>query len=458
VNILSIEYGVVLAGLFVIGAVFGSLLNVCIYRLPREERFWKALRFLVYPPSHCPRCHERIAAYDNIPIVGWLLLRGRCRKCRGTISARYPLIELFTALLFAAVYWFEVPDWSWNAFAQSSAYHSAGPTGGDPLGWMSPVCLMHWRYALHMVLVIGLIVATFIDIDLRIIPDAVTLPAMAIGILGNWLLGQVYIAPLWYQTPPMVGAATLYGLFARDVLPPGALRDAFAAWAGWAGVPGWIAAHPHWHGLALSLAGVIVGGACIWAVRIVGHWALRREAMGFGDVVLMAMIGSFIGWQGTLIVFILALVSAVVVAVPLWLVWRDHELPYGPYLAFGTLLLLISAKTVWPWFDARIFAMGPMLIPMGLFMVTALAAMLFAWRGIQRRFGWGQSLMPLEEVAQWLPGDQLAYLAGENSDDRQGQWPRPEWPGCSAARGQLYSDAWRSATNPGTATWHTRGR
>jgi len=458
VNFLSVEYGVVLAGLFVIGAVFGSLLNVCIYRLPTEERFWKALRYLVYPPSHCPRCQQRIAAYDNIPIAGWLLLRGRCRHCRGTISARYPLIELFTASLFAAMYWFEVPDWGWTALTNSSVYHAAGPAGGPAGGWMSPVCLLHWRYAFHMVLVIGLVVATFIDIDLRIIPDAVTLPVMAIGILGNWLVGQLYVAPLWYQTPPMAFQANAFGFLAKDFLPPGALRNGIVGLAGWIGVPGWITAHPHWHGLALSLAGIVVGGGCIWAVRIVGHWALKREAMGFGDVVLMAMIGSFIGWQGTLIVFVLALASAVVVAVPLWLVWRDHELPYGPYLALGTLILLISARTVWPWFDSRVFAMGPLLIPMGLFMAVALAAMLFTWRWIQRRFGWGGSLMPAAEVAQWLPGDQLAYLAGENTDDRQGQWPRPEWPGLQTGRGQLHSHAWRSATNHRTGHWPTRGR
>src|SRR5579872_4943021 len=79
VNILSVEYVVVLVWLFTVGTVFGSMLNVCIYRLPREERFWKALRFMVYPPSHCPRCRERIRFYDNIPILGWVRLGGRCR-------------------------------------------------------------------------------------------------------------------------------------------------------------------------------------------------------------------------------------------------------------------------------------------------------------------------------------------------------------------------------------------
>jgi leader peptidase (prepilin peptidase)/N-methyltransferase len=193
----------------------------------------------------------------------------------------------------------------------------------------------------------------------------------------------------------------------------------------------------------MSLAGIVVGGGSIWAVRIVGQWALQREAMGFGDVVLMAMIGSFIGWQGTVIVFVLALLFAVVVALPQWYFKRDHELPYGPYLALGTLLLLISARQVWPWFDSRLFAMGPLLIPMAMFMAFALAGMLFVWQAVKRRLGHGSDDLGPPQDAQWLAGDQLAYLAGECNDDRQGQWRRPEWPGRPAGRGQIHNEAWR---------------
>jgi leader peptidase (prepilin peptidase)/N-methyltransferase len=326
---------------------------------------------------------------------------------------------------------------------QSSVFHVLGSVGFPGSNWMSPVMLLHWRYSVHMLLVIALVVATFIDIDLRIIPDAVTLPAMAAGIAANCLLGQVYIVPVWYQTPDMVSAAHTYAILVREVVPAGGFRDMLLGCMSSPGVPAWIQSHPHWHGLVLSLAGIVVGGGSIWAVRIVGQWALKREAMGFGDVVLMAMIGSFIGWQGTLIVFVLALLSAVVVALPQWYFRRDHELPYGPYLALGSLLLLISARQVWPWFDTRIFAMGPLLVPMSLFMAFSLAGMLFVWRAAQKRLGLVPHDLEVAPDGQWLPGDQLAYLAGESSDEGEGQWRPPEWPGHTAGRGQIYYDAWR---------------
>jgi leader peptidase (prepilin peptidase)/N-methyltransferase len=440
-NIWTVEHAIILAGLFVLGSVFGSMLNVGIYRLPREERFWRAMRYMVYPPSHCPRCQQRIRWYDNTPILGWLLLRGRCRDCRGTISIRYPLIECLTGLLFALVYWLEVPAWWGPVVQQSSVYHELGPAGIVGSAWMSPAAMVHWRYAFHMVLVIALIVATFIDIDLRIIPDAVTLPAMTVGLLGSWLLGQAYIVPFWYQTPAMAGAAGMYGMLLRGLVPPAMLGNWFGGGPP-LGVPAWITAHPHLHGLCVSLAGIVVGGGSIWAVRIVGQWALKREAMGFGDVILMAMIGSFIGWQGTLIVFVLSLVSAVVVAIPLWLMWRDHELPYGPYLSAGALLLLLSARQVWPWFDTRVFAMGPLLFPTALVMAGLLAAMLVVWRGIKRSLGLAPPESEFFEEG-WRPGDQLVYQAGEANNDRQGQWPRCEWPGRLAGRGQAQNHVWR---------------
>jgi leader peptidase (prepilin peptidase)/N-methyltransferase len=439
VSILTIEYLILLFGLFVIGAVFGSMLNVCIYRLPREDGLWGAFKSMLHPPSHCPRCGELIRFYDNIPILGWIKLRGRCRNCRGTIAARYPLIEALTGLLFVVLFACEVPDlWGWVAHQKSSLWHVYGPTNA-----LAPFWLVSSRYILHVVLLIALIVATFIDIDLRIIPDSVTLPAMFIALVAHTILGNVYIVPLWYQTPEMAGAA--WGFFAplQGLLQGLAGIGWLAGWPQMQGVPLWIAGHPHLHGLCVSLAGIIVGGGSIWAVRLAGFWALKREAMGFGDVVLMAMIGSFIGWQGTLIVFFLAMILAVSISVPAWFFHRDHELPFGPYLAGGTLLLLLTGRFTWPWFEVRFLAMGPMLVPMALILMLLLAGTLIGWRKTQKLLGIAPPEQEWIEETRWESGDQLAYLANQAFDDRQGQWRRPEWPGRLAARGQIHYRAWR---------------
>jgi leader peptidase (prepilin peptidase) / N-methyltransferase len=212
----------VLLWLFVLGAVLGSFLNVCIYRIPRHEKFLDQLRGLWSPPSSCPRCGHRIPRRDNVPIVGWLVLGGRCRSCRARISIRYPAIELFNGLLFVVVYWFVVPL-EWGATIRDSAVHA--DFGLRYAFEWSDVAVLHWRYFYLMVLLEALVVATFIDFDRMIIPDGATLPAMAVGVAVGAAVPQVHLVPLWFQ--------------------------------GWVGlsVPEWFSRFPHLHGLLVSLAG-----------------------------------------------------------------------------------------------------------------------------------------------------------------------------------------------------------
>lgn len=130
---------------FIFGAVIGSFLNVCIYRIPRKQS-------IVFPSSRCPSCDTPIKAWDNIPIISYVLLRGRCRSCREKISPRYPLVEALNAFLYAAALWRYGPGWD---------------------------------LVVYCVLLSALIVITFIDLDFLIIPDRITIPGIALGLAAG---------------------------------------------------------------------------------------------------------------------------------------------------------------------------------------------------------------------------------------------------------------------------------
>ena len=128
------------------GACIGSFLNVVIYRLPAGESLWR-------PPSRCPQCQKRLAWFDNIPVLGWWLLRGRCRYCRASISLQYPLVESTTALLFGATYA------SYYMLGLSPQFIGVGPSQSWPV------------LAVHLILIAALLAATVIDARLFIIPQ-----------------------------------------------------------------------------------------------------------------------------------------------------------------------------------------------------------------------------------------------------------------------------------------------
>jgi leader peptidase (prepilin peptidase)/N-methyltransferase len=433
---------IILIWLFLLGATLGSFLNVCIYRIPQHETFWEQLRGLGHPPSHCPRCGHRIPPADNLPIIGWLKLGGRCRFCRGKISPRYPLIELFNGLLFVVVYWFEIPAEFGATVADSSLYSRLGP---QIVGGWSDATWLHWRYAYHMVLLESLVVATFIDFDLRIIPDGATLPAMTVGVIGAAAIGQVFLVPVWFQQPETL-RTILFALSEFFAIP----QWMHALFAG-PEFPAWIKEHPHLHGLAVSLAGLVVGGGIVWAVRIIGQWGLGQEAMGFGDVILMATIGSFLGWQPTIAVFLLAPVFALVVVAVAWVFRRDREIPYGPYLSLATLVLLLGWKSIWPPIERYYLIIGPLLPVYAFIMAVLLAASLLFMRSAKRLMG--IPLLGDEVYDEWTSADQLAYQAGENSDSQSGSCRDGQWPGTAAARGTNFADQWRHGS---TSAWQQR--
>lgn len=421
--------------LFAVGAVIGSFLNVCIYRLPKSEQLWEQLRGITSPPSHCPRCKKRLLRKDNLPLIGWLMLGGRCRFCRLRISPRYPLIETANGLLFVVVFFCEVPT-NWNASMQDSCLFSPMGPHGDPASTLfSPVMVCFWRWLYHMVLIESLVVSTFIDFDLRIIPDGATLPAMAVGILGGLLLGCVYIVPVWFQDINVLDAvASLSSPRMRTLVPA-------------TPVPHWIARYPHLHGLAVSLAGAVVGGGSIAIVRTIGHFVLKREAMGGGDVVLMAMIGSFLGWQPTIVVFFLAPVCALVVVLATLVFRREREIPYGPYLSLATLIVILGWKHIWPPAE-RIFALGLFVPAMGVVMCVLLFLSLLLMQGLKRVLGI-PDYEPEDESEIWQSADQLFHFASGNNDGYRAGWHRPQWPGVTAARGSLFEQHWRNGPSNG---------
>jgi leader peptidase (prepilin peptidase)/N-methyltransferase len=421
--------GFVLFFLFVLGSCIGSFLNVCIHRFPAKRRLRDQLWALNSHSSGCPRCATAIQWRDNIPLLGWLMLRGRCRSCRLPISMRYPLVELLTAVLFVVVYQCEMPVNFWGGVETAGLSTFDGPQTVVTLH--SPVLWLHVRYGLHIAMVCCLIVATFIDLELWIIPDGSTVPLMLSAVLVHTIFGQCWIVPLWFQDASI--AATL-----RSALPESVSWLMFM----WDAGP-FAAQQPHLHGFLVSTAGLVAGGGIVWLVRIIGAYVLRREAMGFGDVVLMAMIGSVIGWQPVIVVFFAAPVLAIGVAILSLVLRRRDEIPYGPWLSLAALLLLLFWNSVWPMAE-RIFDMGPFLLLMGLVMTVLLYATLHLMQLVRRLLG-----MSAEPEVQALEDDGIPIIyPAERSDPTAGLWDRSLWPGVRSGQGLSQSYGWRRGGGP----------
>jgi leader peptidase (prepilin peptidase)/N-methyltransferase len=265
---------------FALGAVTGSFLNVCIHRLPRG--------FLLYkPPSHCPFCNEPIRWYDNVPILSYLLLGRRCRSCGIRISPRYALVEALTGLLFA--------------------YLAARLARGPSVDYV--------RLAVYAATAAALVAASFVDIEFRIIPDEISLPGA--------LLAAV-VSLLWPSLHDLREP-----LFVRSI-------------AGLVGVgPD---AQPHLCGLLASLLGMGMGAGVIWALGVVGRVVFRKEAMGFGDVKLMAFVGGVVGWQLALLTILLGALFGAAVGLLAMARSRDTRIPFGPYLSLGALVAMLHAS------------------------------------------------------------------------------------------------------------------
>lgn len=273
---------------FALGAVVGSFLNVVIYRLPRGD---EGLTVSHPRRSLCPRCGATIRWYDNIPLISYFVLLGKCRACRAPISLRYFCVELLTASLFAYL---------------GSRFLAPSPAALDDVA----------LFTVYSVIVAALIAITFIDIDLMIIPDAIDVPGIVLAPLAAFAVPALHLG--W-------GGVRPDDLETLGLAP--ALIDPLTS--------------PRLYAVAASAIGIIVGGGVIWAIGWLGTLAFKKEAMGFGDVKLLAMIGGYIGWKGTLIALFLGCLSGAAIGVVVKLLTKDSYIPFGPFLALGALIVIL---------------------------------------------------------------------------------------------------------------------
>lgn len=427
---------------FIVGTVIGSFLNVCVYRIPQHRSLWGQLQSLWDKPSNCPRCHASIFWYDNIPVFGWLKLRGRCRNCQMWISPRYPLVEFTNGVLLVLLLWFEVPFGYNIPLSESSIYSEIGPQVYPGLGTISPELFVWLRFFFHVVLVEALLVATLIDFDLRIIPEATTTPATIFAVVMMWLVPVLHLVPVWNQLPNLYQS---FSIVTPEWVHPLLQGDA---------VPAWVSAHPYLHGLATTLVGMVVGGGIVWLVRQAGFLFLREEAMGDGDVYLMMMVGAFLGWQPTVIAFFIAPVCALIAVVLTLPFLRDRAIPYGPYLSLGTLLTLLFWQPIWAQMG-RIFELGILLVPLILLMCGSFAFILGGIYVLKRMFG----LLPVADhpVGEWRPAHQTQFFAGEKVQRNTCLWKTRDWEGSAAGRGTVHEERWRGGSFSGTSFGPHRG-
>ena len=247
---------VLASAIFVFGLAFGSFLNVCIYRLPLGLS-------VVTPRSACPKCTRPIAFYDNMPVLSWLILRGRCRNCDTRISPRYLMIELLTGLMFLACYWY-------FGFTLSTL-----------------------KYCVFSFLLLGLI---FTDAETKLLPDKLTLPGLALGLIFSLM---VPVNDLASQFLPGMVSLPFSGDISVRLL---SLLD--------------------------SLLGAAVGASFIYGAGAIYLRWRGTEGIGFGDVKLMAMVGAFLGMKLTVFtIFTASLAGSFFGVATVLMVWvkRTHR-------------------------------------------------------------------------------------------------------------------------------------
>jgi leader peptidase (prepilin peptidase) / N-methyltransferase len=425
---------------FVGGACLGSIANWAIYSFAWNSR----------PISPWARVPEGVAprsGRDRVPILGWFKLNREATIFGPRYWLRPMVLEIGTGVALAALYWWEIER---LGLIQGQA--------GSATIVPAPVPPLYMQFLSHAVLLGLMLAASFIDIDEKIIPDAITVPGTLLGLLfatvvpltllpnvvekmapappndtpalrlmlrnggpavspnggSLWLEPVTAVAPadwppawgaprtwpslavgvgcywLWcFALAPRIWRGSRGPLFALQLIgvrlgrefarPPMRLLIVFGTlfivgvW--WFGMQSWA-------GLLTALVGLAGGGGLVWAVRLIGSAALRREAMGFGDVTLMMMLGTFLGWQACLIAFFLAPFAALFIGIAQFVLRRNDVIPFGPFLCLGAAVVVVDWAPIWMW-AKQLFGAGLLVPAVLLVCLVLLGLMLTLWSAIK---------------------------------------------------------------------------
>jgi len=270
----------------IFGAIIGSFLNVVIHRVPLEES-------IVMPSSRCPSCGATIAFYDNVPVLSYLLLGGRCRGCKVRISPRYPAVEALTALLWLAVVW------------------------RDGLSIALPF---------DLVFVTAITALIFIDAEHMILPNVITYPGIVFALIARLAIPLLSGQPHFDDLPMLMNGVL-------------------------SGMPVWAAS------LIGAFIGALVGGGSLWLMGWTWEKLRGIEAMGLGDVKMMFMVGAYLGWRLTILTIFVGVLTGSVIGILLMARQGQRNmqmlLPFGVFLGLGAIAALLFGAPLVEWYAGQ---------------------------------------------------------------------------------------------------------